>query len=237
MHYMNQSATEQVENSRREQRKRQTRTSLIRLARKFTMERGLNGFTLEELCEAANISRRTFFNHFATKDDAVLGFVKVSPFKAHTTQFMTNRDTIPLSNALIEMLSASMVDATGDIAPEVLMRLIHHEPSLTNRLRANGFNAVSDVERLICERENLDYPNAYAHTVSFMLHHMTMFALNEGNSPEQPATPETFRARLTEQLGHLTTFVTGQKGNTEPPKPTPAHSTPQAELPDASGSS
>ncbi|WP_246868705.1 TetR/AcrR family transcriptional regulator [Saccharopolyspora sp. ASAGF58] len=42
-------------------------------ARRLTAERGLSGFTVEEVCEQVDISRRTFFNYFASKDDAVLG--------------------------------------------------------------------------------------------------------------------------------------------------------------------
>ncbi|MBF4613902.1 TetR/AcrR family transcriptional regulator [Curtobacterium sp. VKM Ac-1376] len=42
-------------------------------ARRATVEHGLHGFTIEQLCETVGVSRRTFFNHFASKDDAVLG--------------------------------------------------------------------------------------------------------------------------------------------------------------------
>ncbi len=36
-------------------------------------ERGLDGFTMEELAESAGVSRRTLFNYFPGKLDAVLG--------------------------------------------------------------------------------------------------------------------------------------------------------------------
>ncbi|MGW1681529.1 TetR/AcrR family transcriptional regulator [Saccharopolyspora sp. NPDC002376] len=42
-------------------------------ARRLTAERGLSGFTVEEVCERVGVSRRSFFNYFASKDDAVLG--------------------------------------------------------------------------------------------------------------------------------------------------------------------
>ena len=35
--------------------------------------RGLNGYTVEEVCERGGISRRTFFNYFPTKEDAIIG--------------------------------------------------------------------------------------------------------------------------------------------------------------------
>ena len=57
----------------RERRRAETTRALIRAARRFTAEHGLAGFTVEELCSEAAVSRRTFFNYFASKDDAVLG--------------------------------------------------------------------------------------------------------------------------------------------------------------------
>jgi AcrR family transcriptional regulator len=57
----------------RERRRAETTRTLVSLARRKTAAGGLNGFTIEELCEEAGISRRTFFNYFASKEDAVLG--------------------------------------------------------------------------------------------------------------------------------------------------------------------
>ncbi|MCW2846528.1 MAG: Bacterial regulatory protein tetR family [Marmoricola sp.] len=42
-------------------------------AQKLTEQHGLEGFTMEELAEAAGVSRRTLFNYYPSKIDAVLG--------------------------------------------------------------------------------------------------------------------------------------------------------------------
>ncbi|RWZ59622.1 TetR family transcriptional regulator [Labedella populi] len=57
----------------RERRKNETSSRLVSASRRLFTERGLNGFTVEELCAEVGVSRRTFFNYFASKDDAVLG--------------------------------------------------------------------------------------------------------------------------------------------------------------------
>jgi len=49
------------------------RHDLTAEARRRTAEGGLSGFTVDELCTAVGVSRRTFFNHFASKDDVVVG--------------------------------------------------------------------------------------------------------------------------------------------------------------------
>jgi AcrR family transcriptional regulator len=42
-------------------------------AQRLTDERGFDGFTMDDLAEAAGLSRRTLFNYFPSKADAVLG--------------------------------------------------------------------------------------------------------------------------------------------------------------------
>ena len=55
-------------------RKREaTRSAITAAARVFTAQKGLNGFTLEQLCDEIGVSRRTFFNYFPSKEDALIG--------------------------------------------------------------------------------------------------------------------------------------------------------------------
>lgn len=42
-------------------------------AQRLTEAHGLDGFTMDDLAEAADVSRRTLFNYFPSKIDAVLG--------------------------------------------------------------------------------------------------------------------------------------------------------------------
>lgn len=50
-----------------------TRTRINRCAMQLTQERGLDGWTMDELAADAEVSRRTLFNYFSSKVDAVLG--------------------------------------------------------------------------------------------------------------------------------------------------------------------
>ncbi|APH44214.1 TetR family transcriptional regulator [Microbacterium sp. 1.5R] len=63
--------------SLREQRKRETSRALTDEARRLTTEHGFAGFTVEELCSAVGVSRRTFFNYFESKENAVFGFAAI----------------------------------------------------------------------------------------------------------------------------------------------------------------
>src|SRR5690242_5509457 len=63
--------------SLRDQRKRETSRSLTDAARRLTAEQGFAGFTVEELCAEVGVSRRTFFNYFESKENAVFGFAAI----------------------------------------------------------------------------------------------------------------------------------------------------------------
>ena len=67
MHSMDESAT------LRERRRLDTERRITTCAQRLTDDRGLDGFTMEDLAEAAEVSRRTLFNYFPSKIDAVLG--------------------------------------------------------------------------------------------------------------------------------------------------------------------
>ena len=70
MHSMGMSA---FRSGGRAEKQAQTRVRIVRCAQRLCLDAGFDGFTMDELAEAAEVSRRTLFNYFPSKVDAVLG--------------------------------------------------------------------------------------------------------------------------------------------------------------------
>jgi AcrR family transcriptional regulator len=56
----------------RERKKAETRAALRAAAARLFLERGPAAVTVSDICEAAGVSARTFFNYFDAKEDALL---------------------------------------------------------------------------------------------------------------------------------------------------------------------
>lgn len=132
MHSMSDGAT-----SVRERRLLRTADDLSTAARALAVELGLAGFTVEQVCDAAGVSRRTFFNYFASKEDAVLGRCLRRRDEQAVLAFL---DRGPRPDALLDDLvalhaarwetlgitraTAAQVRAVLDREPRVLARLL-----------------------------------------------------------------------------------------------------------------
>lgn len=128
--------------SLREQRKRETSRALTDEARRLTTEHGFAGFTVEELCAAVGVSRRTFFNYFESKENAVFGFAAIdSRQEALEAGFLAQRgdlldDFIRLTIARFELFNPL------DDAP-AMFAVIEQEP----RLIKAAFEQIAKNER------------------------------------------------------------------------------------------
>ena len=88
--------------SLRDAKTRETERALGAAARRRTIEDGFGGFTIEDVCAEVGVSRRTFINYFASKENAVLGFAIRTDTHDLDEAFVAGDG--PLMEALVELL-------------------------------------------------------------------------------------------------------------------------------------
>jgi AcrR family transcriptional regulator len=131
----------------RERKKLATRAALHEAALRLVAERGLDRVSVEDIAARADVSPRTFFNYFPTKDDAVVGLDPALPQELRDA--FTGR---PTSESPVEAIRAVHRDRAAEMAenPELWplrMQVIDAHPALVHRLIA-GFG---ESERLLAE--------------------------------------------------------------------------------------
>jgi AcrR family transcriptional regulator len=144
------------EPGRRERKKIATREALSAAALRLAAERGPDAVTVDEISRAADVSPRTFFNYFATKEDAILG---VDPERA--VEAAGRLASRPADEAPLDALLATLTEASRSLDERaedwsLRMRLVREHPSLFPRYVA-GFAAIErELVAAVAERCGLD---------------------------------------------------------------------------------
>ena len=115
---------------------------------------GIDGFTMDELAEAADVSRRTLFNYYPSKVDAVMGPDLVIPAEALAV-FTAAGPTGDLIEDL-QALVFAILDNEG-VDPEELARidrLIHVNPVLLANMKQRFHALVARVVAAAAKRES-----------------------------------------------------------------------------------
>ncbi|MET0416825.1 MAG: TetR family transcriptional regulator [Actinoplanes sp.] len=144
----------------RDRKKQQTRAALTMAALRLVDERGLDRVTVEEISEAADVSPRTFFNYFATKDDALIG----EPLDGVHDQLLAVPSEVPLLAAVLEVLRPAIEQIQAERDVWLLrMRVIKDNPALLQALFARGAEAQQETTDAIAARTGLPRDSAYPH--------------------------------------------------------------------------
>jgi AcrR family transcriptional regulator len=178
----------------RERKRAATRAAITAVARSLTAERGLNGYTVEEVCERADISRRTFFNYFPSKEDAIIGHVDDEHPEEVFADFIRGGAGSPagdvssgLLQGLVDLsLKLSERMSSSEEETRELIGVIKKEPQLMLKIIGATEEREAHFARVIAAREGVppDHPVVRMAVVVMgsIARHASMAYFSEGNS-------------------------------------------------------
>lgn len=122
----------------RERKKQATRRNIKRAAVRLALDRGPDQITVEAISEAADVSPRTFFNYFSSKEEALIGEDEQVMTELREAILERPEDESPLSTLRHAITASYVTHATNARRDEVLehQRMVAAYPSLLPRLLA-----------------------------------------------------------------------------------------------------
>ncbi|GMA29776.1 TetR/AcrR family transcriptional regulator [Arenivirga flava] len=105
----------------RERKRRATRRAIQLAALQLVDERGADAVTVEDIAERADISPRTFFNYFGTKEGPIIGDLPSLPDDAVVTDVLERG---PLWDGIRDLLIAATEQSVSDIELMQLRRSV-----------------------------------------------------------------------------------------------------------------
>lgn len=148
-----------------EVRRQKTAHRLTAACRRLTAERGLAGFTVEEVCEEVGISRRTFFNYFPSKEEAVVGVDEQSELQRFAEDFLArpSRGWSAVLDDLAELVANHAV--TSGLSVEEHLELhaaLEREPKLLARFMGITRERDAQLIELVAHREGVPTADPHA---------------------------------------------------------------------------
>lgn len=133
----------------RQRKREETRRRIIAEAGLLVDAHGYDNVTVEDVCAAADISRRTFFNYMDSKDEAVLGPM---PFQFTAESLERIRST--QSDNVLDLVISSVevvVEGTETSISEQRRRLIEANPALLHLAIARQHATLSALSTALSE--------------------------------------------------------------------------------------
>lgn len=115
--------------SRRERKKQQTRYALRDAALRLFATKGFERTTVEDITEAADVSPRTFFLHFASKEDVLLDplYERLSAARAQLAATPPDRDPVELLRDMLRAMLSRLPEGVADRVTLLLQARIRED--------------------------------------------------------------------------------------------------------------
>lgn len=139
----------------RERKKRRTREALIDAAQKLFCANGFEATTVDQIAEAVEVSSRTFFRYFTSKEDVALALAD-EQITAVLEAFAAQPADRPVLTAMRAAAVAVMRDYEADARFHGLQDLISVSPALTAARLERATARFDEVAALVGARMGVD---------------------------------------------------------------------------------
>ncbi|MFB7711545.1 TetR family transcriptional regulator [Streptomyces sp. NPDC056105] len=154
--------TQEAHSGLRERKKQRTRDALLRSALELFTTKGYDRTTVDEIAEAVDVSQRTFFRYFTSKEETA--FAVQDMVESRFVALLRER---PTTDSPFEALRGAVLDAwdtLGEPIEEVVpvelhmrtYQMIESTPSLVAVHLRRSTELEEEIARVIAEREGLD---------------------------------------------------------------------------------
>ncbi len=167
----------------RERKKRAARQTIAATARRLFAERGFDAVTVAEVAAAADVSEKTVFNHFPTKEDLAFAGREegIAQFVAAITERPSGSSVLDVFRALTHTVLDVFV-AGGDQDLLAVARIIRGSRALQERLTVGWESGATAITAVIAETSGADdddlVPAIVARTLWFTHRSIFRVALN-----------------------------------------------------------
>lgn len=145
----------------RDIKKEKTANELADAAFELTLERGLDGFVVEDIVQRAGYSRRTFANHFSCKEDAVVTVALNQHGASKVEDFILEIDKkTPLIDILYHLMKMQF---TTDLLKKLrqLVLLSKRYPTLEPYILSVFQHYQAEAVKIVKHLSNGRYPHEY----------------------------------------------------------------------------
>ncbi|BCJ55439.1 TetR family transcriptional regulator [Actinoplanes sp. NBRC 14428] len=139
----------------RERKKRRTREALIDAAHTLFCEKGFEATTIDEIAEAVEVSPRTFFRYFTSKEDVALSLAD-EQITAVLEAFAGQPAGLPVLTAMRAAAVGVVRAYEAEARFGSLQRLISVSPALAAARVERGSARLDEVARLVGARMGVD---------------------------------------------------------------------------------
>jgi AcrR family transcriptional regulator len=110
--------------TRTQRRKQEVREKILAAAFDLFLAQGVNATKIEEICERADVANRTFFNHFATRQDMMRALAERRLVNLHDVFFDRGGEAIPARLVGVFDDIAATLGKSGDTYREMIGEML-----------------------------------------------------------------------------------------------------------------